>query len=352
MHLLINRISDNQKAAEEVRNLTGSYYANNNFEKLKTDWILAQEQIQKLVGKEVITRALAYYHSESYAAFGNGSGSGSEDQIDNTLTYYLQVAIAYLATFTYYQSNMVSHEDAGRKVKIDSANEKMAWEWMLDRDDAAQLQKIYGTQDRLLNWLEETNISEWLESSQRIATRELFVNTTAIFQLAYPIDQSPRFYYTITPFIREIQTKLIKKSLSPATYTTLLNYWKDFQTVEDGSGSGSGGLEGVVSDEFLDDLLQLVQTCIPLATMIIAVKRLKLSALPYGVVQQFNSQFQSRRSGQVPPDLAIESFCSILQSEVDVYIDDIKKLIQSANPENAEYRLLPKNDETNKYFRT
>ncbi len=299
MLLLINRTSDYQAAADEVRLLTGNYYANNSFERLQTDWILAQEEVVKIVGAEVMNRALAYYHSDAYIPFTSGSsasGSGSEDTIDGELVHYLQVPIAFLATHNYYQSNMVSHEDTGRKVKINDQNEKMPWEWMIDRDDLAQLRKIHGTIDRLLVWLEDKSITQWIDSAQRIATRQLFVNTTAIFQATYPIDQSPRFFYTVLAFNLEVQTRIIKKAIGSELYQALLTYWTNFQTIDEGSSSLSSGLPGSESSEYYDELIALIQKVIPLFTMTIAARRLSLSVLPYGVVQQFQSQFQSRKA--------------------------------------------------------
>ena len=354
MLLLINRESDYQIAADEVRRLTGNYYANNNFEKLQTDWILAQEEVVKIVGADVMTRALAFYHSADYVPYTSesiSSGSGSDDTIDSDLVHYLQIPIAFLATHNYYQSNMVSHEDTGRKVKINEQNEKMPWEWMIDRDDLAQLRKIHGTLDRLLIWLETNAIDQWIDSPQRIASRKLFVNTTAIFQAAYPIDQSPRFFYTVLAFNLEAQTRIIKKAIGSELYDALLTYWTNFQTIDAGSSAMSSGLPGGESSDYYDELIALIQTVIPLFTMTIAVKRLSLSVLPYGVVQQFQSQFQSRQSSQVPQSKAIEAYCQPLLSEVQYALDDIKKIIQSSDPEAGEYQFLPTNDENNKYFR-
>lgn len=353
MKLLINKDSN---GAQELEELTGAYYRNNDFPRIKTDWELSQDDITAIVGKAVMERALEHYYSGDYLPEGD---DGSGDNTDNDLVRYLQIPIAFKATFKYYQSNIVSHEDQGRKIKVDSANEKLPWEWMLDRDDLAHIDKIHKTTDRVLKFLEENEITEWMSSPNRTAARKLFVNSEAIFHEAYPIDMSPGFYYTVTPFIREVQTRIIKKALGDTYYKNLVSYWLEHTQIVTGSGSwdGSGswgsGLPGYPEqNEFYDDLLAFVQKVIPLFTMVIAVKRLSLQVLPTGVVQQVKSMMQTANSSQAPVMDIIKLFAHNIQLEADHQLDDIKLILQAADPEANNYRLIPKNCETNKFFRT
>ena len=352
MKLLINKEA---KGAKELQQLTGSYYKSNEFTRIRTDWVLAQEAIQKLVSKEVMTRALQHYHSEEYENPYDFNGSG--DNLDNELVNHLQMAIAYRCTYNYYQTNITSHEDAGRKVKIDPENEKLPWEWMLDRDDRAQIKRINQTSDRLVDFLEDNKINEWFESTQRKASRNLFVNTPELFHEAYPIDMSTRFFYSTTAFNAEIQNKHIRKALG-AEYQNLLDYFQAFAGTDypygaEGSGSASGGLPGEVEvNEYYEDLLQQVQKVIPMLTMDIAYKRLSLQALPDGVVQKFNSQFQSRSSSQPVMIDVIAKHCRLLREDADRYLDDIKRIIHANDPEATDHLLLPNNEESNKFFRT
>lgn len=341
----------NNNGAEELQELTGSYYANNEFNRIQTDVILTIDQIKKLVGNAVIERANDHYQSDDFETEGS---STEENQLNDQLVQHLRIPIAYHATHRYYQTNLVSHEDSGRKVKLDPENEKLPWEWMLDRDDDAQIRKANETTDRLIEFLEENQVDEWIESEQRKLTRKLFVNTVDIFHDSYPIDLSPRFYYTVTPFIHEAQTRIIKKALG-STYDDLLDYWKAFNTVE-GSGSGSGSMGGIPAEpetnELYEELLEQVQLVIPFYAMIYAVKRLSLQVLPYGVVQNFKSMIQSRNSSQAAITEVIKMHISELKTDADYILDDIKKIIQASDPESLEYQFLPANDEDNKFFRT
>lgn len=342
MKLLINK--DNE-GATEIRNLTGAYYQNNDFDRIRTDWILAQDELKKLIGSAVLNRAIDHYQSEDYPL------SGSGDDTDDQLVEHIQFPLAYMATYRYYQANMVSHEDTGRKVKIDPENEKMAWEWMLDRDDAAHILKIHQVTDRLIDFLQEKQLTEWLTSPNRKLTRNLLVNTAALFHQAYPIDHSSKFFYSVTPFIDEVQRRTIKKALG-TEYAKLLSYWQNFNsTSTEGSGSGSG-LPGDQTSEYLEELLALVQKVMPLLVMIMAAKRLPLHFLPHGVVQQFQSMIQSGNSSQVPLPETIEKYCIMLKEDAQYALDDIKRLLNANDTEALDYQLLPENADTNKFFRT
>ena len=343
MDILFNR---NGNGSKELRDATGSYYANNDFAKIRTDVELATDAMTKLVGGDVMARALAHYASTDYLL----PEPTAEQKRNDQLVRFLQVPIAYHATFRYYQTNLVGHEDSGRKVKIDNQNERMPWEWMLDRDDAAQMRKANETTDRLIWWLEDNRIAEWMNSENRRATRSLFVHTAALFQDAYPIDLSPRFFYTVLPFNREVQQVKIKKAIG-TYYQQLLNYHQAVTAEGSGSGSSGGGIPGE-DDAFLSELLLLVQKVIPLLTMVMAVRRLNLQAMPDGVVQHFKSMQAARGSSQPALQEVVNAYISSLEKDANYLLDDIKILIQSADPEAGEYPLAAKNRDCYKYFRT
>ncbi len=328
----------------ELRDRTGSYYANNKFDRVATDVMLAESELIKLVGQGVYDRAAAHYNSDNYQVQNPDPVQALNDQ----LVLLLQIPIAYRATFNYYQSNLVSHEDAGRKVKLDPENEKMPWEWMLDRDDEAQVKKTNQTTDMLLAWLEEKRLPEWMESSNRVAARRLFVHNEAIFQDAYPIDASPRFYYTVLPWIREVQERTIKRALG-GKYGELLAYHLDEM---DGSGSAGSGIPSADGDLDMEELLGLVQKAIPLLVMVKAVKRLSLQVLPEGVVQQFKSNLQSRAASTSALPEVITWHAKRLEEDAREVLDDVRLWLQRANPESAVFPLLPDNKEENKFFRT
>lgn len=119
--MIFNRDNNGSK---ELRDLTGNYYANNDFDKIITDIELAAEEVSGLIGAELYKKVEEWYREKKE----NG---------DQELIKKVQRPIALLATLRMYQKNDLSHEDDGRKFKIATDNsEKLPWEWQLDRDDA------------------------------------------------------------------------------------------------------------------------------------------------------------------------------------------------------------------------
>lgn len=334
-----------EKGAEELRELTGSYYGNNKFNRIRTDVMLAQKELIKLVGAEVFDRANDHYWSDDYKL----PDPSTEQKQNDQLVLLMQVPIAYKATFQYYQSNLVSHEDTGRKVKIDAENEKMAWEWMLDRDDDAQVKKGNQTTDMLLEWLESEKIAEWMQSPQRTLSRKLFVNSEQVFQDSYPIDASPRFFYTVLPWNKEVQENRIKKALGKEKYEALMAYHIALGTA---GSSGSGSSIPGNGTEDLEELHMLVRKAIPLLVMSMAVRRLSVQVLPEGVQQQFKSGLQARGASTAALREMVEWQSRQLNQDAEDALDEVRKLLQRADPESSEYQLLPNNKEENKFFRT
>ena len=84
----------NNNGAEELQELTGSYYANNEFNRIQTDVILTIDQIKKLVGNAVIERANDHYQSDDFETEGS---STEENQLNDQLVQHLRIPIAYHA---------------------------------------------------------------------------------------------------------------------------------------------------------------------------------------------------------------------------------------------------------------
>jgi len=343
--MIFNKAS---KGAEELQKLTGNYYASNKFDKIETEIMLESEKISDLIGIAVFAKAEAHYLGSTYKLSAAPDGETEEQLavriLNDKLVQHIQLPVAMMATHHFYQANIISHEDAGRKVKIDSANEKLPWEWMLDRDDQANLRKAYVTIDRLLRFLDDSEISEWMESDARAASKELFVADTATFQEVFPIDNSPRFFYTIVPFLKEVQRLKIKKALGTEKYEDLLTYVKR-DTSQDSESSPS-------TDDELEELLTLIRQAMPLLAMVTAVKRLAIQVLPEGVVQQFKSLNTSVNASQpVLADL-ITLFTRQLQEDGDKALDEVMKFLRTEALDLDDYPLIPLNPTTNKIFRT
>lgn len=321
-------------SSTELRELTGSYYANNDFTKIKTDVQLQTEAIIRLVGQDVYNRALTQYVPSTDGVSPGTFKTGSTDDVDKELIQHLQLPIALKAAFQYFQSNLVSHDDTSRKVKIDKENESMAWEWMIDRDDAAHQSKIQKATDRLIAWLDRNNIDEWKASDERKAARKLFVPDTATFQEYYPIDYSGTFYHTARPLMAEVQRREIRQALG-----------NDFQVLLDAFQA-----QDVPSDK--EVLLGFVQQALVLHTVARMVRRLNIHILPEGVMQAFKSYNQTANASQVPLPEALRLYSLHLERDADLALDEIRKLRYQDQEEYNPTRLIPENKPCRKFART
>lgn len=317
----------------ELRELTGSFYANNDFTKVKTDVELETEDIVRLIGKPVYDRASAAYEPSNDPEE-PGKPKPDATDTDKELLQRVQLAVAMRAAYRYFQSNIVSHDDTGRKVKVDKNNETMAWEWMLDRDDAAHLRKSQRATDRLIDWLDASEINEWKDSDQKKIARKLFVPNTATFQLSYPIDNSGTFYYTVAPFMANIQRTTIRKALGD-DYHSLLQAFVDDN----------------VSEE-QEELLLLTQQALSMLTMATALKRLSIQVLPEGVIQQYRGERSNGNASAIPTTEDLRKYALFLERDAESDLDEIRKYRYRHSPEDNPIVLIPENNPCRKFART
>ena len=147
------------KGTEELRELTGNYYKNNDFSKVSSQIELVTEEVTAIIGQKIYKKAEKAYTENS------------EDKDIQKLIRKIQHPIAIMATLRMYQRNDLSHEDDGRKFKIDGVNEKLPWQWQLDRDDELHLEDYYKALDALIRYLNENDYSEWKQERVRPSRR-------------------------------------------------------------------------------------------------------------------------------------------------------------------------------------
>lgn len=323
----------NSKGNEELRIQTGSYYKSNDFDKISVKVELAQDELISLIGKAIFLKAETHYLSENYLAApvpepvetGSGSGSAGEGipAVDyallDKLVSYIQLPIAFLATMWHYQGNDISHEDSGRKMKIDSASEKIAWDWQYDRDDAAALRNYQRALDRLIRFLNENaeSLPEWKNSEARKTSLNLFINTAEHFNRLFAIDDSPVFFLRLAPIMREIERKHIKPILGTEKFNEL-------------KAAIRSGDELTETDQ---ELYDYICDPIPLLTMSMAVKRFSLTVIPEGVVQNFFSE-RTTTKASIPATIdLINTVSKSLWKDGEFVLNELKKYWSIAGAE-------------------
>jgi hypothetical protein len=309
----------NNNGKDELRNLTGSYYLNNNFKKIETEIKLATEELINVISYEVYKLAENHYNSPE-----NTNPNEQEKKL-NELVQAVQLPIAIMATLQMYRKNDISHQDDGRKVKIDTEHEKLPWEWQLKRDDALQLDYYYKSVDRLIAFLDRSEIAEWENSGNKQIAHSLFVRTAEMFDRYFPIEKSGRMFMLLLPFIREVQRIRIKPALG-SDYSRLLS--------------------GEDLSDHDKELLEYVYPSIPLFAMAIAIRRMPLGLIPAGIVRNYISSSQTMNASEPASLDEIKALSSWLEDDALALLDDMKQFRNGP----IEMNLLPHNCHKNKYM--
>ena len=314
--MIFNR---NHNGAEELRDLTGNYYANNEFNKIKSDIKVATYHLCKIVGDAVYARALQAYTNQEV------SGT-DEGQISDVAKFVelVQRPIAIMATLQMYRKNDVSHEDSGRKVVVASdGTDKIPWEWQLDRDDAIHMEEYYQAVEQLIDYLNKTQLKEWMKSEPKRLADTLLIRSGREFDKYFPIQSSERMYLLLVGFIREVQIRHIRPAYGVEKWDALL---KERSTPE-------------------SEVRFAACKATALLSMSLALLRMPLQLIPGGVVRNYMSENGMRESLPASVD-DVNRLASWLQQDAMDWIVQMKDL---RDGHVGDISLLPENDRRNKF---
>lgn len=343
------------ESAEQIRNLTGSYYANNDFEKIKSTLKAVEDEIAETIGHKVMESLVEESKNKEisisfttddgkvikvgdkeftiedgtlrmsgYSPYGIiGRVEGDTLKISNSCAVYAcQQAVAYMATMRFYRLNDISHENAGRKVKIDKENEARPFEWQLARDDRAHLEEYYRALDRLICALDadprfmETNI--WKRKNA------LVVKDADSLSYLTGLDPSPWLYLRLLPYLDESQRFVAK-------------------------AYGTGFRDGIA--EAGDELQHAAQMAVALGAIALMGRRTSLQTLPYGLMKIFESDGGGNRQEQAALD-RLDNHLKHLSKEQRYWLEEMKQLRdEAAGTEQPTHLQMPDNERHQKYMR-
>lgn len=347
--MIFNR---NGKGNEELRILTGAYYKSNDFEKISVKVVLASEELVSLIGKDIFSLAETHYLGDHYLNEAvvvepeeTGSGSSgvglpaADYKLRDQLVQHIQLPIAFLSAMWHSQGNDLSHEDSGRKNKLDKETESIAWEWQYNRDDAASLRNYQKALDRLIKFLNDhlASFPEWKDSEAKKNTLNLFISTAAHFNRLFAIDDSPVFFLRLAPIMREVERKHIKPILGTEKFNELKDLIQSGEAIE-------------AEDQ---ELIDYICDPIPLITMSMAVKRFAITVLPEGVVQNFFSERQTAKAN-IPATLdLVNNVSKSLLKDGMLVLDELKKFWSAQNADETDESIeefVPGGNVSDKWF--
>lgn len=298
-----------QNGSEELNSLTGQWFASTPFYLIRTEIDFAAQELGSIVGSEVVDAA-----EEAYLA------GADPDFVDA-----VRLPVAFRAIARYAQLSGMSHEGTGRKVKMDD-NEKMPFEWMIDRDDRAMLDRYYRALDSLFRFLEKKQTASWLSSPVRDLVGRCIVRNLNEFERFYPVDGSQYAWHLFVPLIVDAQENVVEPFVGAEIWERIL--------AADGSDDATALR--------LRSRAALLAVLIALVT---AARRWSLDILPLSVARRFSPSYQGNRESRAAETREIDWFIEKTTAQIAQVKDDLKKLAGTA----GEACLLPENDPANKF---
>ena len=299
----------NGHGSEELHDLSGTFDAGTPYKAIAADVDAAARQLAGIVGPAVVQRA-----SELYAM--NVPSEQDSEYLD-----MVRRPIALLAIANYSKSTIVSHGKTGRRMVVGD-NEKIPFEWMIDRDDREMRERYHRFMDALFSYLSDGDFPEWTDSSAFRRSRSCLVASLAQMEDVYPVNNSQYTYFTLLPLLLEKQ-KVLSALVGPDGFARIQ---------EDSDGS----------------LAATARKFIVLKALVAALKRWSIAVFPTEVARQFAPSYQGNRENRTATTEEIEWTISKLEDEIaDAQADLLTEL--SGNPYEG-FPLIPNNDPKNKYF--
>ncbi len=293
---LFNR--DNN-GSTELFQMTGTFQASTRYEAIANDIDDATEELRSIIGEVVASAEQDYAESK-----------------DSTTLHLVQRVVAAGALCFFAKKTGLSHGGTGRKMKVDE-NEKIPFEWMIDRDDQELKERHYRALDRLLSHLESEGSEEWKKSPAFTTRTQLQVKTLAQFETVYPISGSSYTFYCLTPLMLEAQNTLLKKlALAKAS---------DLPDIPD------------------------TTKCIVLSALATALERWSLNIFPLEISRRFAPSYQGNKETASATATEIAHTRRVFLREAADAAVSIYRTVHKNNP-TPDTPVMPKNDKQNKFF--
>ena len=304
--------------SQELYEISGTFEAKTDYHSVDSEVQNAMNVVASFVGHGVISAAETIYASEA----------PSSDE--EAFLAAVRKPVAYLAISMHARLSGLSHGDTGRKIKVDD-NEKIPFEWMVDRDNLEMRERFFRAMSGLFSFLEGETVpsdalSAWHDSDAYKMAQSSVVRTAREFDAVYPIDGSAYMFYKMLPLIIEVQPRL----------------------------------RALIGDEKMEQLLAGSEASAPYAalavryvvleSMVRAVERWSVSVFPIEVARRFSPTYQGNRASSAATVTEVDWYLNKLKLQIKDVVLELKTTV-SGNPYNG-MELIPANDPRKKYFTT
>ncbi|OIQ22047.1 MAG: hypothetical protein BM557_01325 [Flavobacterium sp. MedPE-SWcel] len=278
----------------ELKELLGFIDADIKFSSIKPDVITATHEMIRVIGNPV------------YNMVHSGYIAGAEDQEE--LLYMMRYPIAIRSYSLLAPNKDISHTNNGRKMR-QADHEKQAFEWMIDRDNAALERRFYRSMDDFLHYL-DNHSAEWKASEAYVKSHRLFLRTTDDFNTYFPI-HSRYVLIKLEPGIRQCEQDEILPRIGKDRFDVLK---QKLQT------------DTAVTDEELQ-LLSLIQEACVYHALAWAMIRLSVHIFPEGVLQSYTSDRQTTQAKQASQKLEAQAARQAFMADAATVLKKIETLL-------------------------
>lgn len=314
----------------ELKELLGFIDADLKFKNMQPDIITATNDVIDLIGIEVYNKAVEAYALPTPTAK------------EKALIYSVRYPIAINAYRLFSPNNDVSHTNNGRKMRQDDG-EKLPWEWMLDRDNAALEKRYYRALDDLIKFLDRSKVefeltttlySIWTNSDAFKATQKLFIRTVEEFDNFFTIN-SRLLLIKLAPAISDCEQYEIRSRVGTEKISALK------QALASGTEiTGASDLE----------LIRLIRQASVSYSLAWAMPRLSVQLYPEGVLQHVTSDRATTRGAKPTLKTETQEAAQAFRSDFDRAIMAIEKLLEPAPLLDQTINVIPEQTFGDKYM--
>ena len=294
----------------ELYELSGIFQASTRFLSIAAEIDAATREVSAIVGRELIASVEKIY------------AKNVPTPDEKVLLDMLRRPIAYLAIGMHAKLSGISHGETGRKNKVDD-NEKIAFQWQIDRDDQELRERYIRALDTLVSYLTFTGNAEWNASATAKLAAGSIVKDIAQLEAVYPIEHSWYTFYMLLPLIIEAQGSRI---------TALV---------------GESRMEALVAGTESEAIASPTRRAAILRALITAAERWSLSVFPVAVARQFAPSYQGAKEKSAATMEEIKWSLGLLRKQLEDAERDVKIAVAEYSPSD---RMFPDNRPENKFF--
>lgn len=301
--------------SEELFEISGTFQAATNYSCIESEVESATELVASIVGRDVVEKAEDIY----------GGNSASSEEI--AFLAAVRKPVAFMAIAMYSRLSGLSHGDTGRKIKVDD-NEKIPFEWMVDRDDLEMRERFYRAMDALFSYLNRDGIPEevleaWHSSPAYKMSQDSIIRSLSVFESIYPVDSSQYMFYKMLPVIVETQRKL-------------------------GDIIGEEKLQQLLDGDDCPSFRSQAVRYTVLEALVTAVERWSVAVFPLAIARRFSPTYQGNKSSALASSHEVDWYINKLKLQIKDVALELRTAI-SGNPYEG-MELLPHNCPKKKFF--